>query len=150
MGILLIADEVQAGYGRPGPFLEPWSHFGVPSGCAVPRDGQGSGQVAFPWSAIGASAELMAKGMPGSQGGYLRRQIAVAAPPATATLDVIERSQNWLENAAAARRTRCSGQLHRLQRDLSLDCRDSRQGLMLGMESAESPDRASAQVALRT
>ncbi len=139
-GILLIADEVQAGYGRTGRF---WSmeHFGVRPDVVVTAKGLASG---FPLSAIGASAELMAKGMPGSQGGTYGAN-AVACAAALATLDVIEQEQ-LVENAAA-RGEQMLGQLHALQRDYPWIVEIRGKGLMLGMEIAESPNRPLPQVA---
>jgi 4-aminobutyrate aminotransferase-like enzyme len=133
-GILLIADEVQAGYGRTGKF---WSleHFGVRPDVVITAKGLASG---FPLSAIGASAELMAKGMPGSQGGTYGAN-AVACAAALATLDVIE--QEKLVENAAARGQQMLEQLQAVQRDYAWIADIRGKGLMLGMEIAESPTR---------
>lgn len=93
-GILLILDEVQTGWGRTGKF---WAqeHFGVTPDILVTAKGIGSG---FPLSAIAASARLMEKVWPGSQGGTYGAN-AVACAAAIATLDVIQ-EENLVENAA--------------------------------------------------
>jgi 4-aminobutyrate aminotransferase len=94
-GILLVVDEVQTGWGRTGRF---WGgdHFGMRPDVLVTAKGLASG---FPLSAIAASAELMAKAWPGSQGGTYGAN-AVACAAAIATLDVIE-DEKLVENSAA-------------------------------------------------
>jgi 4-aminobutyrate aminotransferase len=84
-GICLVIDEVQTGYGRTGRF---WGHdhFDVRPDVLVTAKGLASG---FPLSGIAASADLMAKAWPGSQGGTYGAN-AVACAAALATLDVIE------------------------------------------------------------
>jgi 4-aminobutyrate aminotransferase len=84
-GVLLVLDEVQTGAGRTGRF---WAqeHSGVAGDVLVTAKGIASG---FPISAIAASADLMAKALPGSQGGTYGAN-AVACAAAVATLDVIE------------------------------------------------------------
>lgn len=94
-GILLIVDEVQTGWGRTGRF---WGadHFALKADVLVTAKGLASG---FPLSAIAASSELMAKALPGSQGGTYGAN-AVACAAAIATLDVIE-DEKLVENSAA-------------------------------------------------
>jgi 4-aminobutyrate aminotransferase len=93
-GILLIADEVQTGFGRTGKF---WGHqhTSVTPDILITAKGLASG---FPLSGIAASAELMAKARPGSQGGTYGGN-AVACAAALATLDVIE-EEGLVANAA--------------------------------------------------
>ncbi|MGI5127629.1 aspartate aminotransferase family protein [Pseudonocardia sp. CA-107938] len=93
-GILLIADEVQTGFGRTGLF---WGHqhSSVTPDILITAKGLASG---FPLSGIAASAELMAKARPGSQGGTYGGN-AVACAAALATLDVIE-EEGLVANAA--------------------------------------------------
>jgi len=93
-GILLIADEVQTGFGRTGRF---WGHqhSAVTPDILITAKGLASG---FPLSGIAASAELMAKARPGSQGGTYGGN-AVACAAALATLDVIE-EEGLVANAA--------------------------------------------------
>jgi 4-aminobutyrate aminotransferase-like enzyme len=83
-GILFVADEVQTGFGRTGKMFAV-EHHGIRPDVIVLAKGLGSG---FPISAIGASAELMARWPKGSHGGtYGGNPIGCAA--ALATLDVI-------------------------------------------------------------
>jgi 4-aminobutyrate aminotransferase len=94
-GILLIADEVQTGFGRTGRF---WGHQhaeGVTPDIVITAKGLASG---FPLSGIAAREELMAKAWPGSQGGTYGGN-AVACAAALATLDVIE-EEGLVANAA--------------------------------------------------
>jgi 4-aminobutyrate aminotransferase len=94
-GILLIADEVQTGFGRTGRF---WGHQhaeGVTPDILITAKGLASG---FPLSGIAAGEELMAKAWPGSQGGTYGGN-AVACAAALATLDVIE-EEGLVANAA--------------------------------------------------
>ncbi|HEY4459096.1 MAG TPA: aminotransferase class III-fold pyridoxal phosphate-dependent enzyme [Pseudonocardiaceae bacterium] len=94
-GILLVLDEVQTGYGRTGKF---WGHqhYSVNPDVIITAKGLASG---FPLSGIAASAELMNRARPGSQGGTYGGN-AVACAAALATLDVIE-SEGLVANAAA-------------------------------------------------
>jgi len=92
--ILLIADEVQSGFGRTGRFFA-FEHAGVVPDIVAMAKGLASG---FPISAIGASRELMEAWALGSHGGtYGGNPLGCAA--ALATIDVI-RSERLLENAA--------------------------------------------------
>ncbi|MFD8497882.1 aspartate aminotransferase family protein [Amycolatopsis sp. NPDC059657] len=93
-GIVLVLDEVQAGFGRTGKF---WGHdhFDVRPDVVLIAKGLASG---FPLSGIAASQELMAKAWPGSQGGTYGGN-AVSCAAAVATLDVI-RDERLVENAA--------------------------------------------------
>lgn len=91
-GILLVADEVQTGFGRTG------SMFCVEQAGVVPdvlmmAKGIASG---FPMSALGASAKLMSRWPVGSHGGtYGGNPIACAA--ALATIDILS-SEGFLSN----------------------------------------------------
>lgn len=93
-GILLIADEVQTGVGRTGKF---WGHqhSTITPDILITAKGIASG---FPISGIAASAELMGKAWPGSQGGTYGGN-AVAAAAAVATLDVV-RDEHLVDNSA--------------------------------------------------
>lgn len=92
--VLLIADEVQTGFGRTGRF---WGHQHSPitPDILITAKGLASG---FPLSGIAAPAALMEKARPGSQGGTYGGN-AVACAAALATLDVIER-EGLVANAA--------------------------------------------------
>ena len=133
-GILLIADEIQAGYGRTGRF---WSHehFDVRADLLITAKGLASG---YPLSAVAASRALMAEGWPGSQGGTYGAN-AVACAAALATLDVME--QEDLVNHAASEGAYLFERLDTLRR--GQDCIDEVRGmgLMLGMEIVKAPGK---------
>ena len=94
-GILLVADEVQSGFGRTGKYFAVEHHEIVPDVMAVAK-GIASG---LPISGVITRAELAAKWAPGSHGGtYGGNAIACAA--AFATVNVI-REEKLVENAAA-------------------------------------------------
>ncbi len=93
-GILLIADEVQTGYGRTGRF---WGHQhvdGLTPDIIVTAKGLASG---FPLSAIAAPTALMDPGLARLAGRHLRRQRRACAA-ALAVLDVID-EEGLVENA---------------------------------------------------
>jgi 4-aminobutyrate aminotransferase len=137
-GILLIADEVQTGFGRTGKFFA-MEHFGVTPDIMVMAKGLASG---LPLSGIAARHEIMAKWRPGSHGGtYGGNALACAA--AAATIRVIQ-EEHLVENAArlgdllkselegAQRRRRVIGDVRGL-------------GMMIGVELIDSdggPDAA--------
>jgi 4-aminobutyrate aminotransferase len=109
-GILLVADEVQSGFGRTGRFFA-FEHAGVVPDMIAMAKGLGSG---FPISAIGASRELMEAWSLGSHGGtYGGNPLGCAA--AIATIDVI-RSERLMDNAARRGEQLLAG-LHELARD---------------------------------
>ncbi len=84
-GILLIADEVQTGFGRTGRMFAV-GHWAVEPDILVMAKGIASG---LPLSGILARQELMAHWRPGSHGGTYGGNV-VACAAANATLDVIE------------------------------------------------------------
>jgi 4-aminobutyrate aminotransferase len=94
-GILLIADEVQTGFGRTGRF---WAiqHWGVTPDIIVMAKGIASG---LPLSGILAPREILASWAPGAHGGTYGGNV-VACAAALATLDVIE-DESLVANAAA-------------------------------------------------
>jgi 4-aminobutyrate aminotransferase len=95
LGILLIADEVQTGFGRTGKMFAV-QHQDVEPDILVMAKGIASG---LPLSGIIARKELLESWAPGTHGGtYGGNVIACAA--ALATLDVIE-NERLVENAAA-------------------------------------------------
>ncbi|BBX15411.1 aspartate aminotransferase family protein [Mycolicibacterium duvalii] len=148
-GILLVVDEVQTGFGRTGKF---WGHDHFTSDAFVAPDvlitakGLASG---FPLSAIAASADVMGRAWPGSQGGTYGGN-AVACAAALATLDVI-RDEKLVDNAAArGEQLRHGLQLVADKHDAITDVRGL--GLMLGNEfrdAAGKPDGAAAAAAQR-
>ncbi|MFM8176972.1 MAG: aspartate aminotransferase family protein [Candidatus Limnocylindrus sp.] len=94
LGILLIADEVQTGFGRTGKMFAV-QHQNVEPDILVMAKGIASG---LPLSGLIARKELLESWAPGTHGGtYGGNVIACAA--ALATLDVIEGEQ-LVENAA--------------------------------------------------
>ncbi len=141
-GILLILDEVQAGYGRTGRF---WGHdhFEVRPDVLIAAKGLASG---FPLSAIAASEELMGKGWPGSQGGTYGAN-AVACAAALATLDVIQ-DEGLVDNAAARGQQLRDGLEHATRFAPADNVRGL--GLMQGVEFRDmhdKPDGAAAKAA---
>ncbi|RSN11968.1 aspartate aminotransferase family protein [Streptomyces sp. WAC 05977] len=142
-GILLVMDEIQTGFGRTGRF---WGHehFGVHPDIVLIAKGLASG---FPISGIAASEELMAKALPGSQGGTYGGN-AVACAAAIATLEVIQQ-EGLVENAAERGRQLLEGV--RVIADKSPSIGDVRGlGLLVGSEFTTpdgEPDTAKAQAA---
>ncbi len=136
-GILLIADEVQSGFGRTGKFFA-LEHAGVEPDILVMAKGLGSG---MPISAIGARAELMAHWKPGTHGGTYGGGNAVATAAASATIDAI-RDEKLVENAAVQGERLLAG-LRELQAEYPIlgDVRGL--GLMVGVEFS-GPERAPA------
>jgi 4-aminobutyrate aminotransferase len=84
-GILLVADEVQTGFGRTGELFAV-RHWDVEPDILVFAKGIASG---LPLSGIIARADLMARWRPGAHGGTFGGNV-VACAAANATLDVIE------------------------------------------------------------
>lgn len=84
-GILLALDEIQSGFGRTGAMFAV-DHAGVRPDVMIMAKGLGSG---FPISAIGASADVMARWEPGTHGGTYGGGNAVVLAAASATIDVI-------------------------------------------------------------
>lgn len=93
-GILLIADEVQTGFGRTGKWFG-FEHAGIVPDVIVMAKGLGSG---MPISGIAASRELMSKWTTGSHGGTYGGG-ALAAAAALATVETI-RDEDLPGNAA--------------------------------------------------
>ena len=140
-GLLLILDEVQAGYGRSGRF---WAHehFDVQPDVVITAKGLASG---FPLSAFGAPEALMRKGWPGSQGGTYGGN-AVACAAALATLEVID-EEGLVENAAV-RGEQLRDRLQTLAEQYPTIGDVRGKGLMLGTEIVDrhgAPDGPKAQ-----
>ena len=140
-GILLIADEVQTGFGRTGRF---WGHQhaeGVVPDVIVTAKGLASG---FPLSAIAAPKAIMEKAWPGSQGGTYGGN-AVACAAALATLDVVL-GENLVENARVQGERLVAGVRDAAQGIAAIgDIRG--RGLMVGIEFVDAqgkPDGATA------
>jgi 4-aminobutyrate aminotransferase len=109
-GILLIADEVQTGFGRTGEMFAV-QHWGVEPDILVMAKGIASG---LPLSGILARAELMEHWKPGTHGGTYGGNV-VSCAAALATLDVIE-DEDLVANARA-RGAQLVGGLRELQAD---------------------------------
>ena len=92
-GILLVADEVQTGFGRTGELFAV-RHWDVDPDIVVMAKGIASG---MPLSGILAKQELMNRLPPGSHGGTYGGNV-VSCAAANATLDVIE-DEGLLDNA---------------------------------------------------
>lgn len=92
-GILLIADEVQSGFGRTGKFFAV-EHFGVIPDVLLMAKGLASG---FPLSGLAAPRALMDKWIVGSHGGTYGGN-AVSCAAAEATVRVLQ--DGLVENAA--------------------------------------------------
>ena len=93
-GILLIADEVQSGFGRTGTFFA-MEHFDVVPDIMVMAKGIASG---LPLSGIAARREIMEKWHPGSHGGTYGGN-AVACAAGVATIRAMQEDR-LVENAA--------------------------------------------------
>ncbi|WP_125107481.1 aspartate aminotransferase family protein [Gulosibacter massiliensis] len=139
-GIVLIVDEIQSGVGRTGAF---WAHTrsGVSPDILITAKGIASG---FPISAIAASKELMAKGLPGSQGGTYGGN-AVAAAAAIETLDVIDDEQ--LVHNSAERGEQLQAGLKRLQEQFPVIGDVRGLGLMQAIEFTTPDGEADAATA---
>src|SRR5699024_8485786 len=94
-GALLVMDEIQAGFGRTGRCVGH-EHFAVRPDISTIGKGLASG---FPLSAMAASADLMARAWPGTQGGTYGGN-AVACAAAVATVQVIN-EEGLVANAGA-------------------------------------------------
>lgn len=92
-GILLVADEVQSGFGRTGRWFG-FEHFGILPDIVAMAKGIASG---LPLSALAAPAELMRQWTPGAHGGTYGGN-AVACAAGVATIRAI-REENLLDNA---------------------------------------------------
>lgn len=84
-GILLVADEVQSGFGRTGKWFAV-EHFGITPDILTMAKGIASG---MPLSGLAASPELMAKWAPGTHGGTYGGN-AVSCAAAVATIRVMK------------------------------------------------------------
>ncbi|CAG8478647.1 10919_t:CDS:2 [Paraglomus brasilianum] len=133
--ILLIADEVQSGFGRTGKMFAI-EHYGVVPDIQVMAKGIASG---FPLSAIVSKKELMDLQLPGSMGGtYTGNAVACAA--AKATIEVFE-EENIIDNVNE-RSTQIFSLLKSklpslIPSSMSVDIRGL--GLMIGIEFINAP-----------
>jgi 4-aminobutyrate aminotransferase len=125
-GLLLIADEVQSGFGRTGKFFAV-EHFGITPDIIVVAKGIASG---FPLSGIMSRRELMEKWIPGSHGGTYGAN-AVSCAAAVATIEVLK--DGVVENASQMGGVLLSG-LKKIQRQYPIIGDVRGLGLMVGVE----------------
>ena len=92
-GIMLIADEIQSGFGRTGRWFAH-EYFNIQPDIITVAKGLGSG---LPISGVISTQEIMNKWIPGSHGGTFGGN-AVAAAGAAATIRAM-RDENMLQNA---------------------------------------------------
>jgi 4-aminobutyrate aminotransferase len=92
-GMLLIADEIQSGFGRTGKFFA-MEHYGIDPDIIVTAKSLAAG---FPLSAVTGKAEVMDAAEPGGLGGtYAGNPVAIAA--ALAVIDIM-RDEGLVERA---------------------------------------------------
>ena len=126
-GILVIADEVQSGFGRTGKWFG-FDHFDLQPDIVTIAKGLASG---LPLSGVIASLDLMKKWTPGSHGGTYGGNV-VAAAAAVATVQTI-RDEGLLENSRARGVQLITG-LRKLQEDYPVIGDVRGLGLMIGVE----------------
>ncbi|CAH0475936.1 unnamed protein product [Peronospora belbahrii] len=127
--ILLIADEIQSGFGRTGNYFSIDGHFDVQPDILTFAKGIADG---YPLSGIASRRELMDMQPPGSMGGtYAGNAVACAA--AIATQEVIA-EENVLENTRT-RGAQLQAGLNKLKASGKYPILDVRGlGLMIGVE----------------
>lgn len=142
-GILLIADEIQTGFGRTGKFFA-MEHYGIDPDIIVTAKSLAAG---FPLSAVTGKAEVMDAAEPGGLGGtYAGNPVAIAA--AQAVIDVM-RDERLVERA-----NRLGGEikslLGQLQKTLPHIAEVRGLGAMIGVEfidpKTREPDPAFAKI----
>ncbi len=133
-GIVLIADEIQTGFGRTGKMFA-FEHAGVEADLMTMAKGIAGG---FPISAVVGKSEIMDAPLPGGLGGtYGGSPVACAA--ALAVLEVIE-EDNLIQRSVQIGEI-FNQRLSLLQKqhsDLILDVRN--QGAMIAIEFVENAD----------
>ena len=141
-GIMLIADEIQTGFGRTGKMFS-FEHAGVEADLMTMAKGIAGG---FPIAAVVGKSDIMDAPLPGGLGGtYGGSPVACAA--ALAVLDVIE-SEGLVEraNQIGALFNQRLTQLKATYPNLILDVRN--QGAMIALELIENGDAEQANTAL--
>jgi 4-aminobutyrate aminotransferase len=139
-GIMLIADEVQSGFGRTGRWFAH-EHFGVTPDIMIVAKGIASG---LPLAGVIAPMELMERWLPGTEGGtYGGNALACAA--AVATIQVM-REEGLVANAQTRGEQLMSGLRH-LQENYPQIGDVRGLGLMVGVEFTgpdAKPDKETA------
>lgn len=130
-GIVMIADEVQSGFGRTGKFFA-MEHYGVEADLTTSAKGLGGG---MPISAVIGKAEIMDAPNPGGLGGtYAGNAVAVAA--ANAVCDVM--SEEGFHERTTELGEKLRAMLNGLKSEVPqiIDVRG--QGLMVAVEFMEN------------
>jgi 4-aminobutyrate aminotransferase len=139
-GILLIADEIQSGFGRTGKWFAQ-EHFNLVPDIMTVAKGIASG---LPLSGVFSRLELMQKWIPGSHGGTYGGN-AVACAAAVATIQAMK-AEGMVENARARGEQLMTGLCH-LQEEFSAIGDVRGLGVMIGTEfrsEDRKPDKATA------
>lgn len=139
-GILLIADEVQSGFGRTGRWFA-YEHFDLRPDIVTVAKGLASG---LPISGVFSRMELMKKWEPGTHGGTFGGNV-VSAAAGVATIRAM-REEGMLENARERGEQLIAG-LRRLQEEYPAIGDVRGLGLMVGVEFRDAqgkPDKPSA------
>ena len=139
-GILLVLDEIQAGFGRTGKWFGH-QHFNIEPDIMTVAKGLGSG---LPISGVVSRLDLMKKWIPGSHGGTFGGNVLSAAA-AVATIKAMK-DEKMLENAQArgSQLVAGLGHLHEKYPQIA-DVRGL--GLMIGTEFRDTkgkPDKKTA------
>ncbi len=141
-GILLIADEIQSGFGRTARWFAQ-EHFDLLPDIMTVAKGLASG---LPLAGVFSSLDLMSKWIPGSHGGTYGGN-AVAAAAAVATIQAI-RQDGMLQNAQQRGEQLMAGLRH-LQEEYPAIGDVRGLGLMIGVEfrtQDRQPDKTTAKV----
>ncbi|MGH2592794.1 MAG: aspartate aminotransferase family protein [Anaerolineae bacterium] len=143
-GILLIADEIQSGFGRTGKFFAI-EHFEVMPDMLIMAKGIASG---LPLSGLATRQELMAKWKPGSHGGTFGGNV-IACAAAVATIRAMKEEK--LPENAAARGAQLMDGLRRLQKDFQSIGEVRGAGLMIATEFSKNgePDTDTAKAIVK-
>lgn len=140
-GILLIADEIQSGFGRTGRWFA-FEHFGIIPDIMTVAKGLASG---MPISGVFSKMELMKKWIPGSHGGTFGGN-AVSAAAAVATIKAMK-VEDMPGNARRRGEQLVTGLRH-LQEEYPVIGDIRGLGLMIGTEfrtpDKKKPDKTTA------
>lgn len=139
-GILLILDEIQAGFGRTGKWFGH-EHFGIEADVMTIAKGLGSG---LPISGVVSKLDIMKKWIPGSHGGTFGGNV-VAAAGAVATIQAMKQD-HMLENTRERGGQLMAGLGH-LQEKYPQIAQNRGLGLMVGTEFRDAsgkPDKKTA------
>jgi 4-aminobutyrate aminotransferase len=144
-GILLIADEIQSGFGRTGRWFA-FENFGITPDIMTVAKGLASG---MPISGVFSRMDLMKKWIPGSHGGTFGGN-AVSAAAAAATIRAMK-DEEMLANAKRRGEQLMTGLRH-LQEEFPVIGDVRGLGLMLGAEfrepASKKPDKNTAKAVI--